>query len=337
MVTQAEADKTMATEEKRLLENSNVAYIAVVERTTEGPSGDDFVIEVGLKSDEVGVEEQRVESESLSDFVRFKPEPVPDILPIPVDVSMESVLDLRDQGYVDVIKVISGSTQFESISETLNPVRGGAACSNFRTSSRVGTIGAAFSTPKKDYLLSAWHVFYGPSGKNGDAIEHPPGDTRLGGAGYVAHNSVSLLSDCCDAAIAELSKPLGVLVHKGIIFLGEISGVSQATLNSMLKKFGAVTNLTFGLVRSINATVRIDVRGAEPYIFHDQLLLTKMSMKGDSGSALLDSQSNMLIGLIFAGTGTTATFATKVENIFRVESGTAYVRVNSEPEVPVEF
>jgi hypothetical protein len=85
------------------------------------------------------------------------------------------------------------------------------------------------------------------------------------------------------------------------------SGLGNAQVGMRVKKCGRTTEATFGFVRSINATVNVSGYPSGTMTFVNQILTTHMSQPGDSGSLLLDDSSNRVVGLLFAGDGSTQT------------------------------
>jgi hypothetical protein len=116
-----------------------------------------------------------------------------------------------------------------------------------------------------------------------------------------------------DAAIAE---PLNQDdVKNEILKIGAIAGVSEATLGMKVKKSGRTTGLTDGTIQQIDVTSRVSYGSNKIAIFTDQLLAGAMSQGGDSGSAVLDEDNNLL-GLLFAGSNT-STVINRIQNVFQ--------------------
>jgi len=84
-------------------------------------------------------------------------------------------------------------------------------------------------------------------------------------------------------------------------------------VNMNVKKSGRTTELTEGIITSINATVQVMMTDGIA-IFTDQIIMTKMLEGGDSGSVLLN-KNNGLVGLCFAGSDTMS-IANKMTNVF---------------------
>ena len=115
-----------------------------------------------------------------------------------------------------------------------------------------------------------------------------------------------------DAAIA---RPLeDSAVENTILQIGTINGTAVGTLGMALKKSGRTTELTTGSVIQVDVTVDVSYGAGLIARFTDQLMAGAMSEGGDSGSAVLNNDNN-LVGLLFAGSSTT-TIINRIENVF---------------------
>ena len=116
-----------------------------------------------------------------------------------------------------------------------------------------------------------------------------------------------------DCAIAEPVNP-GDVVNE-IFEIGAISGVAEGTLGMAVKKSGRTTGLTTGTIEQVDFTGSVSYGTTKIATFVDQLVAGAMSQGGDSGSAVLNTQ-NQLVGLLFAGTNTT-TIINRIQNVFQ--------------------
>jgi hypothetical protein len=94
---------------------------------------------------------------------------------------------------------------------------------------------------------------------------------------------------------------------------------SSAAVGDLVKKTGRTTNISFGRIISVNATV--DVRyGANVARFRDQIITSNISAGGDSGS-LVTTLDNVAVGLLFAGSAqvTIVNHLEDVRALLRVE------------------
>ncbi len=115
-----------------------------------------------------------------------------------------------------------------------------------------------------------------------------------------------------DCAIA---KPLNENdVINEILGIGKIAGVAEGELNMAIQKSGRTTGLTNGTIEQIDVSAQVSYGTNKTALFTDQLLAGAISQGGDSGSAVLDSNKN-LVGLLFAGSDTT-TIINRIGNVF---------------------
>lgn len=100
-----------------------------------------------------------------------------------------------------------------------------------------------------------------------------------------------------DCAIARPLSP--DLVQAEILEIGRPKGIGIGALGMAVQKTGRTTGHTTGQITQIDVTVQVDY-GGQPVTFVDQWMATRMSEGGDSGSAVLDMNGNV-VGLLFAG------------------------------------
>jgi hypothetical protein len=115
-----------------------------------------------------------------------------------------------------------------------------------------------------------------------------------------------------DAAIA---KPINEQdVSQEILEIGTIQGTARGELGMTIKKSGRTTELTTGTIEQVDVTVNVQYGAGRIVRFSDQLMAGAMSQGGDSGSAVLDEQNN-LVGLLFAGSDN-STIINRIEHVF---------------------
>lgn len=100
-----------------------------------------------------------------------------------------------------------------------------------------------------------------------------------------------------DAAIAKPTVSVSSEIIDGV---GTPEGVATAGLGVNVQKCGRTTGHTYGQVEQVEATVRVNYGAGRTATFEHQLILGPMSAGGDSGSAVLDMDRNV-VGLLFAG------------------------------------
>ena len=178
-------------------------------------------------------------------------------------------------------------------------------------------------------------MLYGAGGRDGDPVVQQ-GVLDGGRVPYdvIARNQRGWLDTYRDAAIAQVTGPN--LVAAGTRCYGAVRGLARAAIGRAVKKCGRTTMATTGVVRSTAATIRVAGYPGGPRLFRDQIQLSRMSAAGDSGSVVIDTASNDIVGLLFAG-GRTATFANKIERIFRVAGADASLALDIPELADVSF
>ena len=96
--------------------------------------------------------------------------------------------------------------------------------------------------------------------------------------------------------------------------LGLPTGISTPTLGTAVQKMGRTSALTSGLIRQVHVEVSVNYEG-RPVRFTDQTFATPMSKPGDSGSAILNME-NQVVGLLFAGSDQVTIF-TPIQRILQ--------------------
>lgn len=113
-----------------------------------------------------------------------------------------------------------------------------------------------------------------------------------------------------DCAIA---RPLSDdLVVNQILDIGFPLGAAESELGMEVQKSGRTSELTTGKITQVNMTVRV-LYGTALATFEDQLAGDLLSEGGDSGSAVLN-KNNQVVGLLFAG-GEGITIFNRIQNV----------------------
>jgi hypothetical protein len=115
-----------------------------------------------------------------------------------------------------------------------------------------------------------------------------------------------------DAAIARPLNPDDV--KDEILDIGSVQGTAEGELGMAIKKSGRTTGFTTGEIQQVDVTVNVQYGQGQIAQFTDQLMAGAMSQGGDSGSAVLD-ENNQLVGLLFAGSDT-STIMNRIQNVF---------------------
>ncbi|MGP3983619.1 hypothetical protein [Streptomyces sp. KR80] len=95
---------------------------------------------------------------------------------------------------------------------------------------------------------------------------------------------------------------------------------ANVAVGDLVKKTGRTTNITFGRVIGVDATIDVGYGGPGTARFRDQILTTNISAGGDSGS-LVTSLDDVAVGLLFAGSSqvTVVNHIETVRSLLRVE------------------
>ncbi len=113
-----------------------------------------------------------------------------------------------------------------------------------------------------------------------------------------------------DAALATANP---TLVINEILKIGTIRGVLEGSLGMAIQKSGRTTEYTTGEILQVGVTVQVQYGENQIATFEDQLMAGNMCAGGDSGSAILDTERN-IVGLLFAGSDT-QTIMCRIQNV----------------------
>jgi len=159
------------------------------------------------------------------------------------------------------------------------PIDGGTSADQIGTLQQFVPIGFESSTSPGCSPLASLMRLFGPA----NPLINEPGNNTV------------------DCAIA---KPLSAdLVDPDILKIGIPTGGGAASLGTQVQKSGRTTGLTTDQITQIDVTVSVDY-GGKIAIYKNQLMAGAMSQGGDSGSAVLD-MNKQVVGLLFAGSNTT--------------------------------
>ena len=189
------------------------------------------------------------------------------------------------------------------------PIQPGFSIGHFLVTA--GTLGAVVRKNGKLYLLSNSHVLANSgTGAKGDKILFP-GEAD---GGLLSDDVVGELEDFlafqiggsminrADCAIAlPLPERLSNVIAD-IVDLGLPTGTLKAKRGMKVTKSGRTTHTTEAEVRDVNFRMTLNYpNGVGTIGFLDQVLCTRYTEGGDSGSLVLEKESRKAVGLHFAG------------------------------------
>jgi hypothetical protein len=109
-----------------------------------------------------------------------------------------------------------------------------------------------------------------------------------------------------DAAVARLIRKADVVAGLPVIDAVH-SGVMDPVVYQSVRKFGAATGHTLGIVADVSADVQVQPVGEDPILYSrmTQVLGCEwpFSAGGDSGSLVVDALRSEPVGILFGGQG----------------------------------
>jgi hypothetical protein len=253
---------------------------------------------------------------------------------LPVIQLSESSLVPKTLGGVKTDVIETGKIfALQDPTQKMRPARPGISIGHYQITA--GTLGCLVQRNGQVYILSNNHVLANSNaGQLGDAILQPgphdggtsadqigtleqfipvgfeesssPGCSPLSFLMRLFGRSARAMvnepgNNTVDCAIA---KPLSAdLVNPDILNIGIPTGVGTATLGTPVQKSGRTTGYTTDQITQIDVTTSVDY-GGKIATFQNQLMAGAMSQGGDSGSAVLD-MNKQVVGLLFAGSNNT--------------------------------
>jgi hypothetical protein len=207
--------------------------------------------------------------------------------------------------------------------EKFRPAPGGVSVGHFNITA--GTFGCLVQKDGDLFMLSNNHVLANSNEAELEDAILQPGPTD---GGMETEDTIATLSEfvpityesddeeipanLVDAAIA---KPVNTDdIEDNIFQIGMIEGVKEADFDMEVQKSGRTTGITSGVIEQIDVTSRVNYGPGRVAVFSDQVMAGSMSQGGDSGSAVLDNDNN-IVGLLFAGSDT-STLINRIENVF---------------------
>lgn len=222
-----------------------------------------------------------------------------------VPVAMPESLSGKEVVTTDVVEL--GRLRPE-VNVTRRPVQPGNSVGHVLVTA--GTLGAVVLKGGKCQLLSNSHVLANSGkGKIGDVILYPgkadggrqPKDVVGQLARFKKFVTGGPFVNRVDSAVAT---PLAARVKEvtpAIKGLGVPRGTTVAKRGMQVVKVGRTTGKTVGKVVDVNFRFVLNYPGVGPVGFRDQVLCTRYTKPGDSGSLVLDRKTMKAVGLHFAG------------------------------------
>ena len=172
-----------------------------------------------------------------------------------------------------------------------------------------GTFGAVVKDAAGTYILSNNHVLADEGRLAAGAPIFQPG---LLDHGNPATDRVASLTRFVPLQPGVMNKVDGAiakahtanLLSRDILHIGPPNGTAAAAFDMRVHKFGRTTSYTVGHITSIATDVTVGYDAGD-FKFEDQIIIVgdqgSFSAAGDSGSLILERQTNKAVGLLFAG------------------------------------
>ncbi len=273
------------------------------------------------------------------------------------EIAATQIVPAQIAGFkTDVVKVYEQQTQVfverREVSEHAT-LTGGIAVSSEKNPDEYGTLGW-FATDTSDnsrVLLSNEHVLYplmtigDKMAKDGDRVAQPRhSKTCCCHTGVIGNNVTSVSNDKVDCAIAKLdgSRPLNpVITNKATNKILKVKGKDEAIIGVAVKKIGARSGFTQGVVVDIGVVVtteqqiplpgggtvkqrkhQIIVAPASDEKYENEANQIAFSNHGDSGSVILDVD-DLIIGLLYGAVKENEglTLANNIDNVLAALEG----------------
>lgn len=223
-----------------------------------------------------------------------------------------------------------GKVEIESYTSRVRPAIPGFSVGHLKVSA--GTFGCLVRlNGDKDglYILSNSHVLANQGiAKKGDVIIQPgdfdggkyPGDEIAKLFDWVPFQfTATSYPNLVDAAVAKVNDNNSVT--SAIQKIGVPKGISKTLRREMkVQKTGRTTDYTTGVIKDVDYRLALDYKrpgGGEDRVgLRDQVLCTRFTAGGDSGSAVLNSNGSV-VGLHFAGSPSSSIF-NKIRNVIQL-------------------
>lgn len=189
-----------------------------------------------------------------------------------------------------------------------SPIQSGFSVAHVKATA--GTVGAIVKRAGKLYILSNSHVLaFSGKAKLGDKIVYPgPADGGALPADLVASLAFVHPFDISgsfvnrvDAALAEITAARLLDIDLAIAKAVKPLGTVLPKRDMKVVKVGRTTGQTTGKVIDVNFRFVLPYAGVGAVAYIDQVLCSRYTDGGDSGSIVVDSGSGNIVGLHFAG------------------------------------
>ncbi|RKT54307.1 DNA/RNA non-specific endonuclease [Saccharothrix australiensis] len=277
------------------LRDGNVSSIGIGYKVEDGKPTDEIAIQFTVR--------RKAEPEALSALGTA-------LLPEAITVDGVAVpTDVLERDYRTDFHVVSERASDDRKSR-LDPVAPGASVGHVNVAA--GTVGCVVydrvdGTP---YVLSNWHVLHGPDGALGDVVVQPGphDDNRVerNRLGRLVRSHLGAAGDCAIATIEDREFVCDIL-ELGVA----VDRIGEPELGDKVVKSGRTTGVTHGIVRRVDAIVKLDYGGSvgerEIGCFEigpDPARPApggEISTGGDSGSAWVFKSANGRTGKTLAG------------------------------------
>lgn len=297
-MTLEEAQRAKARHEAALLRKPNVVGVGVGKKVVAGEETDELCVVVFVR--------KKVSEADLRAGER-----------VPNRINQVST-DVVETGDL-VAQTLVAPTALTAPTLRHRPAPGGVSMGHFRVTA--GTLGCPVWRGSEMYILSNAHILADTNhGKREDPILQPaPLDGGVDPEDVIAHlgdfvplqwerrgffQFLSIVFPRRNRVDAALGRPIRQEdVADGILGIGPVEGTAEATLDLRVQKSGRTTGHTRGKVTHVDATVTVAYGTGRRALFEDQILTTKLSEGGDSGSVVLDEERRA-VGLLFGGSQT---------------------------------
>ena len=309
VIREQDVKSIVRSQAQHFLKQANITSVGVGYKITNGKTTDDLSVQFTVGSK---VAPERLESAGISPlpshFTLKNGKTVPvDIIERSYEVHYEIVSDPEAE---TLSEAVSDTRTYRSRQDPLMP---GISISH--VDGTAGTIGAIVydNDSGKPCVLSNWHVLQGSSGQINDPIVQPGpyDDSSIDDniMGSLLRSHLGVAGDCALASITDRG-------FKEEIFALQTTPkrVARVNIGDKVVKSGRTTGVTYGLVKRVEVTFKINYRGmGEQLIGGFEIRPNpkklpedgEISKGGDSGSLWLidngDAATDIAAGLHFAG------------------------------------